>query len=1636
MEEDTELEEGEARYNNEDDNNIDIDSLSYIDERIQHVLGHFQRDFEGGVSAENLGAKFGGYGSFLPTIECPCLLSHSETLQRNHNPPVSPKKPHNVEAVPDNSKSSSIITPSMCLKIGSGSIQSCHTLKAPKVDDSMKKDVEVSSNEVADRFPFKDDSANKSGKSTDQRTLKFRIKMKSNMSAQNNAAIYSGLGLDNTPSSSMGNSPDENEGMLAPSQETCEESPTAIIQVMSSFPIPGGVLLSPLHETLLYLMRKENVLGDRNPMSSHNVSQEHCSRFAESDSLMRDEQLLNKRNVRIVGQSKKQLEMKRKNGNGFEKKITLHKTKIFENKTPRHKDLLSSGLKCTPLSSFCDAGEVNGVAGKASGVSMEVSEDAMKARTVFSEAVKGESLESISGQDFDRTEKQHAGNSFMENVSEHKANSLKDNCTDSKNGGKCKANLSFKKIECDAIQFKVHQDSHNHHTNQKGEPVFEGKDNSKGDHSSSKAVAIGGKDNSGAGNNALKTDKKRKSFGVTSCKSQMHITKSLKDYKVRDSNGESLKENSVEHPWHRAIASVNCDNAEGRSAYRIKIKERPSGKKMGDQLISELSSCPIAEKKTATEMAPAPVPQDDWVGCDSCEKWRLLPLGVKPEQLPEKWLCSMLNWLPGMNRCDISEEETTKAVYALNQMPNSGSQNNQQSHASGTASGASSAGPLHSGMNRQKSNFDVMSGRGKKKQDFRDETKAGINSDAFVFSKSLEIDAQESGQTRLLTDMSQCPGNSSSMGKSSDQCLIKLNNLNEEKHMPNEKVKQVKRGDKKNIQLRCGIEAISGASKRSKTEDVHYSDGHLNRGTDQDMVEPISRKCSSMKVSWKCIEKYGNYCLSEDTKDKSVVPPKKLEDQAQVLSSSVALGEVNVSNEDESMKKRKLKDWMDDKKQNNLLSRQDCGQYREEGSVSGFRKERKRRVLKTQINSDAEGDIEFDQKGGRSRICLSGSRDDMDVDTEEIGNSDKAQQRRKHKIKVASQRALDCNDPLGRDLRSEQLSSAATSSSSMISGSYRVRTNFQDVKVSPVESITSTPLRTSNLDKLIFAERDTSGKDASRKGDLSSMSSRGSKEEKKLMERKKKVLDDLLPEQNQIYSTESLAEDGKPKVPAKTSEVRHDHLLSGGNHAIDHGNCVSGTLHEDGVNKNSGLSSCESGPEARNDVKFKFPEPKHEIDNISNKNSVRSWSSEAGMKIRLKPKDFENSVLKVDIPCTTKRSIVSRRNLSQNFEKEDKADCLYTELTDGKLRTLSSSDCEVRRETLFVSSRTGPEAQKGYMFNGHSVHASGNSDLTKLLKSSADARSKVRVGCNSGSFAPDQPHMSSPVRSNSSLTASVTLDEATKIKDMADNFKNSGFEFESNETYFEAALKFLHGASLLECCHNEGSKHGEMSQMQIYATTAKLFKSCAHEYQRRQEMAAAALAYKCMEVACMRLVYCKHSSANRMWHELQSTLNMVPQGESPSSSISDVDSLINQAAVDKTTLSRSTGIHFAANQVISVQNHSTFFHLLDFTQDVNLAMEASRKCQSTFAAASTFMEAASNKEYIASIRRVIDFSFQDVDELVRLDAELLGISVLFIEILVLSLSVCVCVVIGHMGHAGSWDEKKVLGYDITVIIGV
>lgn len=54
---------------------------------------------------------------------------------------------------------------------------------------------------------------------------------------------------------------------------------------------------------------------------------------------------------------------------------------------------------------------------------------------------------------------------------------------------------------------------------------------------------------------------------------------------------------------------------------------------------------------------------------------------------------------------------------------------------------------------------------------------------------------------------------------------------------------------------------------------------------------------------------------------------------------------------------------------------------------------------------------------------------------------------------------------------------------------------------------------------------------------------------------------------------------------------------------------------------------------------------------------------------------------------------------------------------------------------------------------------------------------------------------------------------------------------------------------------------------------------CAHEYEKSKDMASAALAYKCTEVAYMRVIYSSHTSANRDRHELQTALQMIPLGK-------------------------------------------------------------------------------------------------------------------------------------------------------------
>ena len=104
------------------------------------------------------------------------------------------------------------------------------TLKAPSINDSVKEEISITSSH-AEEYAARQESVNKRNLA-DQKTLKVRIKVGSdNLSTQKNAEIYSGLGLDVSPSSSLDDSPSESEELDHEPQDAPFESPTNIIRV-------------------------------------------------------------------------------------------------------------------------------------------------------------------------------------------------------------------------------------------------------------------------------------------------------------------------------------------------------------------------------------------------------------------------------------------------------------------------------------------------------------------------------------------------------------------------------------------------------------------------------------------------------------------------------------------------------------------------------------------------------------------------------------------------------------------------------------------------------------------------------------------------------------------------------------------------------------------------------------------------------------------------------------------------------------------------------------------------------------------------------------------------------------------------------------------------------------------------------------------------------------------------------------------------------------------------------------------------------------------------------------------------------------------------------------------------------------
>nr|XP_043630346.1 cysteine-tryptophan domain-containing zinc finger protein 3-like [Erigeron canadensis] len=906
------------------------------------------------------------------------------------------------------------------------------------------------------------------------------------------------------------------------------------------------------------------------------------------------------------------------------------------------------------------------------------------------------------------------------------------------------------------------------------------------------------------------------------------------------------------------------------------IQTQPSELPTGNEAVKEqVEKNDLSVPFLQQAVGGSEVPSDHWVLCDRCEKWRLLPIGIDPENLPDKWQCSMSTWLPGKNYCDIIQDETTRAVQEMNLHILSQNQNSLQ------------VNKVHADHMNSNVNSEIMPSR-LKKNNLRPE----------VSNPSLIETSHSSMEFRHKR-------------KSSSHANQPLWEKDKKPVDAGRHVAKVNGGDPMTKKLKVktefdGYETVTLNTIKTESErDVEkeseqlYS-SHGGRWPRERLVVTVKKEAECTRSSLQ-----------------SILTDKKLEMHA---------------------KKRKLKDWQESQHYSNILESSE--------DRIGSRNEKR---LKT-------SNIEVKDRGKTMKIKLSASKENL-VDT--------SHEKDTYIEKVAP-----------KDLESKRIFLAATSSSSKVSGSCR-RASFQERKGSPVGSVSSSPIISLNLGKLSPA-----GRTITRKAHAES----GTGIE--------------IPRKDICGSQRSGGKvDPKHKEASKfrnSLRMKHDTEI------VPRKICMKGIGIGSMIPQSSGKGSLpmskdkDERPTVQK-IKLKAPDSLPAQEPFPNK--IRKVEVDVEVVGDVRRKCLIDSGVGKKIPRKrTSESLGDEKPtlLTEHTECEFKlGETNIVEMTStvkNDLRKAFVGDISKRRDLNEVEPKAeaSPSSAAKQSESAIVCHPPSRSSETTSLDVSGQNESKIMkhpgdaANQNAKTLVTDSGTMKDlgvihSLKEHASSQAALTaFKRAEESKDYADRLKISGFDYECTNAFLDCALRFLYAASLLEACTTDFSKSKGVDPIYVYSTSARLSKVCAQEFEKQKEMASTALAYKCMEVACMRIVYCK-SLVTRQ--DLQTSMQMVTQGESPSSSASDVDNLNNQAMADKTILSKI--VAHPGNHSVA-RNQANFTRLFDFTSDVSLAMEASMKSQNAYKAVSSVPPEVQKKELIASIKRVVDFSFQDVKEVVLL----------------------------------------------------
>ncbi|KAI7744860.1 hypothetical protein M8C21_017457 [Ambrosia artemisiifolia] len=1436
----TVIEEGDAHV---DDNNIDPDiALSYIDKRLQHALGHFQKDFEGGASFESLGPRSGAYGSFLPSYKHPPPVhSHRQALNLN-----KPSSPHNFRLEGAHAFLNPVACADPVKPIAPHRKDVFVDQNVLRANDMASKDTSLLHGETS--FFKKETAASNSVIPTEQRSLKVRIKVGYDKPAIKLDEIYSGLGLL-TPSPSTDNNPED-----CPRVESHDipfDSPSGILGDMTSIFVPGNRLLSPLNEGLICL--KPNVMSVVGRKTSSSAVDDSSSVLGEVKQMEGKEvSSLNKSagfdedKAPVSEKGMKTDYVDRKQGLTSDFKVKLSSDSVISEANRAAKKDVPLKKRETKTEVINDLSFGSDLTSKKSDESYDQkSVKKLSSDSIISEANKSAKKDVPLKK---RGTKKEPISSVLSGP-DHKSKETNEGY-EQKNVKKLSLDLrGIRQIVCqndDVIEHETH--------------LFEKKVRPKAttcephevkisknieklpSERKSKLTGSQTKEHLRSGLSVARKDKK------SALRDTVKVCNSYKD--ILDTDNGAIEVAAVERNGVPAEVAASQQTEVGLAA-PLDWNGIP-----GDVAVSQ-----------QIEMGPV-VPPDNWVGCDRCEKWRLLPIGIEPDNLPDKWLCSMSTWLPGRNRCDISEDETTRAVQEMNHQLIFQNQNSLQfdgsrgnignpDHANFNVNSETMAnkfeklksgpeGSSSSLIETSHSSMDVQQHARRKRKRLIENNQPMLERNGVVTAKRLKSktwsDQHETVTSNKIKNESEQLYSSNGDHRPKDRLVISVKGHSETTPV--------------SLESKLLDKMVEVPAKKRKLKDWQES-------------QPDAYAVESSEDRTKMKDKRPRTEVKESTDDRSFNKGKTM--KIRLSASKENLVDTNHEKLSDKKveipaKKRKLKDWQDSQPYTNML----------ESSEDRIKKKDKR--LKTDVKEST--DDRSLNKAKTMKIKLSASKENL-VDTSHGKNQ---QQREK----------INCN----KDLESERCMLVATSSSK-ISGSCR-RASLQEQKGSPARSVSSSSIRTLNQDGISPAAAKTIPRKAHVKSEIPRKDTNASQSQRSV---------------------------GKVDVkPKEFSKIKSSHAM----------------VHA------TGQSDVRMGMKAdANGAK--------DNDERSNLPRITGRASDP-----LTGQPSKTRRVEVDIGA----KIIDGKKHAESEAK----------LSSPEIKPTVKKDLE----KAFVGDMSNVKDSAEPKVEAQTFDGVGQNQ-SKVMKRPGDAANQnaQSLVTDSGTIK-DLGVISFLKEYSSSQTALTPFKRAEESKDYAERLKVSGFDYECNDAYFDSALKFLYAASLLEVCTADINKSKGVDPISGYTTSAKLSKICAQEYEKRKEAAAAALAYKCMEVAYMRIVYCKSLLTRQ---DLQTSMQMVIQGESPSSSASDVDNLNNQPTMDKTLLSKNIA---PLGNTLVVKNQANLMRLLDLTSDVSLAMEASTKSQNAYKAASATLEESQNNEMMTSVKRVVDFSFQDVKEIVCL----------------------------------------------------